>query len=66
MESDYPKGWDLTRVQRLIDRYDNISDEEMIAEDEAAFAEQNGRTLISVPDDLLPEIRRLMATRKSA
>lgn len=32
----YPAGWDAARVQRLIDHYENMSDEEMIAEDEAA------------------------------
>ena len=32
----FPAGWDEARVQRLIDHYENMSDEAMIAEDEAA------------------------------
>lgn len=32
----FPPGWDKARVKRLIDHYENMSDEEMIAEDEAA------------------------------
>ena len=32
----FPSGWDEARVQRLIDHYENMSDDEMIAEDEAA------------------------------
>jgi len=33
----YPPGWDLERVRRLIQHYESQSDEEAIAEDEAAF-----------------------------
>lgn len=32
----FPIGWDEARVQRLIDHYENMSDDDMIAEDEAA------------------------------
>jgi hypothetical protein len=32
----YPTGWNEARVQRLIDHYENMSDDQMIAEDEAA------------------------------
>jgi hypothetical protein len=35
-ESRYPVGWDAERVKRLIDHYDSLTDEEMIAEDESA------------------------------
>ena len=35
-EPGLPPGWDEARVQRLIDHYENMSDDEMIAEDEAA------------------------------
>ena len=33
----YPPGWDSERVRRLIQHYDAQTDEEAIAEDEAAF-----------------------------
>jgi hypothetical protein len=32
----FPPGWDEARVQRVIDHYENMSDDEMVAEDEAA------------------------------
>jgi hypothetical protein len=32
----FPSGWDEARVKRLIDHYENMSDDEIIAEDEAA------------------------------
>ena len=63
-ENYFPQGWDEKRVKSLIERYDSISDEEQIAEDEAAVAEQAGQTVISVPDNLLPAIRQLIASAK--
>jgi hypothetical protein len=35
-EQNYPSGWDQARVQRVIDHYENMSDDELLAEDEAA------------------------------
>ena len=62
----FPPGWDANRVGRLIDHYDGLSEDEQVAEDEAAAREQDGQTVISVPEDLLPAIRQLLATHKSA
>jgi len=62
----FPPGWDAERVKQLVDRYDRMSEDDFAAEDEAAVAEQAGRAVISVPDDLLPAIRQLLATHKSA
>lgn len=61
-ESRFPTGWDAERVERLINHYEGLSEDEQVAEDEAAIAaECQGQTVISVPDELLPEIRRLLA-----
>jgi hypothetical protein len=61
-ESRFPAGWDAERVQRLIDYYEGLSEDEQVAEDEAAIAaERHGQAIIAVPDELLPEIRRLLA-----
>jgi len=66
-ESKFPAGWDADRVKRLIDYYQGLSEEEEVADDEAGIAaERQGQTVISVPDDLLPAIRRLLAAHKSA
>jgi hypothetical protein len=35
-----PPGWDEERIRRLIDYYDNQSDEEAIAEMEAALEDE--------------------------
>ena len=56
-------GWDEARVRALIAHYDNLSDEELAAEDEAAYDDENMTTVV-VPTELMPEIRRLLAAYK--
>ncbi|MBI3822821.1 MAG: hypothetical protein HY289_09095 [Planctomycetes bacterium] len=46
-KNDYPPGWDAARVQRVIDHYENMTDEEIIAEDEAAH--KAGKNHLPVP-----------------
>ena len=65
-EQSFPAEWDGDRVKRLISHYDGIAEDELVAEDEAAAAEQAGQTVIAVPDDLLPAIRQLLASHKTA
>jgi hypothetical protein len=62
----FPKGWDEQRVQRLIAELDARTDEEWIADDEAAAADGGDQAVITVPTSLLPEIRRLLASHKTA
>jgi hypothetical protein len=59
----FPKGWDEKRVQELIDYYDNQTDEEGAAEYEAAMKHQD-ETMMFVPNELVPEIRKLIASRR--
>ncbi len=65
-ESEYPAGWDAARVGRLIDQHESLSDDELAAEDDAAIGERPGQTTITVPSELLPAIRQLLARHKSA
>jgi len=62
----FPKGWDEKRVKQLIAELDARTDEEWIAADEAGATDSNGQTVITVPSALLPEIRRLLASHRSA
>jgi hypothetical protein len=64
-EQRFPPGWDEDRVKRLIAHYDALSEEEQLAEDEEAVAEQKGQTVITVPEILLPAIRQLIAEANS-
>ena len=65
-EQRFPKGWDEQRVKQLIAELDARTDEEWIAADEAATAEGQDQVVITVPTTLLPEIRRLLASHKTA
>lgn len=45
MSNHFPKGWDRGRVQRVLVHYERLSEDEQVAEDEAAF----GRIPVRVP-----------------
>ncbi len=61
----FPPGWDQERVQRVLDHYENQTEDEAVAEDEAAY-ESKGQTVMIVPSDLVPAIRQLIAQRGGA
>ena len=61
-EPTYPDGWDAERVRRVLEHYEAQSDEEAVAEDEAAF-ETTTHTAMEVPVDLVPVVRELIAKR---
>jgi hypothetical protein len=65
-EQKFPAGWDQGRVQRLLEELDARTEEEWVAADEAAAAESDDQAVVTVPAVLLPEIRRLLATYKTA
>lgn len=60
----YPEGWDADRVRDLIKHYEEQSEEEAVAEDEAAWEDQT-QTTIEIPIDLLPAVRELIAKRSA-
>ena len=64
-KSNYPQGWDEERVKRVLAHYEEQSEEEAVAEDEAAYEAQD-QTVMEVPTDLVPAVRDLIAKRKSA
>ena len=64
-QSRYPAGWDETRVKRVLAHYEQQSDDEAVAEDEAAY-EATTHTLIEVPVDLVPAVRELIAKRRAS
>ena len=61
----FPEGWNEERVRRVIEFYENQTEEEAIAEDEAAF-ESRSDTLMAVPNDLVPAVRDLIAKRRAS
>lgn len=63
-ESKYPPGWDEQRVRRVLEHYDAQSNEEAVAEDEAAY-EATTHTAMEIPVELVPVIRELIAKRRA-
>ncbi|MEK9133363.1 MAG: hypothetical protein AAB333_00740 [Pseudomonadota bacterium] len=64
-QSKFPPGWNKERVKKVLAHYESQSEEEAVAEDEAAY-EAPGQTVMEVPTDLVPAVRELIAKRKSA
>jgi hypothetical protein len=60
----YPVGWDAERVRRVLEHYETQSDEEAVAEDEAAY-EATTHTAMEVPIELVPAVRELIAKRRA-
>jgi len=61
-QSHFPPGWDEERVQKVLAHYENQTEEEAVAEDEAAF-EDPRQTVMEIPNDLVPAVRELLAKR---
>ena len=59
----FPSGWDEERVRSLIEHYDSLTDEEWLAEDEAA-REDETQTFVAIPNELLPAVRDLLAKHR--
>ena len=56
----YPPGWDEERVRKVLEHYAPQSEEEAVAEDEAA-RERPRSTFIEVPIELVPAVEELIA-----
>jgi type II secretory pathway component PulC len=59
--SRFPPGWDEERVQRVLAHYE--TEMEAVAEDEAAY-ESPDQPLVSVPRELVPAVRELIAKHR--
>ncbi|MCW7071001.1 hypothetical protein B6V00_02085 [ANME-1 cluster archaeon ex4572_4] len=70
-QDKFPPGWKEERVRRVLTHYENQTDEEAVAEDEAAFElepeiepepeGQRGQTIMEIPQELVPKVRALIA-----
>jgi len=59
----FPPGWNATRVRRVLEHYEGQTEDEALAEGEAAFQSQ-GQTVMVAPKRLVPEITRLIERRR--
>lgn len=60
-QDNFPAGWDERRTQKVIAHYDQQTQQEAVAEDEAGVAPSE--TVMNVPHDLVSQIRELIAKR---
>jgi hypothetical protein len=63
-QSKFPPGWDEERVRKVLRYYEEQTEDEATAEDEAAF-EDRDQTFMEVPNDLVPEIWSLIAKHRT-
>jgi hypothetical protein len=61
----FPPGWDEQRVRQLIAAYESQTEEEQVAEHEAAY-EAEGLTMMAVPTELVTQVRELIAGKQTA
>ena len=62
-QAKFPPGWDAERVRKVLEHYESQSEDEAVAEDEAALA---GQTVMDVPAELVPKVRELIAKHKKS
>lgn len=58
----YPKGWDARSIAALADHYENQSEDDAVAEHEAAYR-STLVTMMAIPVELVPKVQKLLAKR---
>ena len=59
----FPHGWDEERVPRVLAFYEQQTEEEAVAEDEAVV-EDRTQTTMEIPTELVPAVRELIARHR--
>ncbi len=62
-QNRFPPGWDEARVKQVLGHYESQTEEEAVLEDEAAF--DSSETIMNIPHELVPEVRKLIARSKT-
>lgn len=58
-QSKFPERWNDEKVRRVLAHYEEQTEEEAVAEDEAGI--KSSETVMNVPHDLVPKVRELIA-----
>lgn len=61
-QNRFPKGWSEARVRAVLEHYESQTEDEAVAEDEAAFRSRE-QTVMVVPKKLVPAITKLISTQ---
>ncbi len=59
-QSQFPTGWNVQRVERVITHYDEQTEDEAVTEDETTLEDQT-QTIMEIPRELVPAVRELLA-----
>ena len=59
-KTGFPPGWNEDRVHRVLAHYELQTEDEAVAEDEAAY-EDRTQTTMEVPTEIVPVVRELIA-----
>jgi len=62
-ENKFPADWDEKKVRRVLAHYEEQTEEDALAEDEAGI--QPSETVMNVPHELVSKVRELIAKRQS-
>ena len=60
----FPKGWSEARVRAVLEHYENQTEDEAVAEDEAAFRRRDQAVMV-VPKKLVPTITKLITREQT-
>jgi hypothetical protein len=63
-QTRFPPGWDEERVRKVLTHYEEQTEDETVAEDEAAFEDQD-QTTMEIPNELVPAVRELIAQHQA-
>ena len=58
-KENLPEGWDDEKIRRVIAHYEQQGEEDALIEDEAGV--ESSETVMSVPRELVPKVRELIA-----
>ena len=58
-KDNFPEGWNEDKVRRVLAYYEQQTEEDALIEDEAGV--ESSDTVMSVPRELVPKVRELIA-----
>ena len=64
-ENRFPPGWDEERVRDVLEYYESQTEEEAVAELEAAYEDNPHYTMMEIPRELVPAVRELISKHEA-
>jgi hypothetical protein len=59
----FPTGWDQRKIKKVLAHYEEQTEEEAVAEDEAGI--ESSETVMKIPHELVPIVRELIAKHQT-